>query len=273
MRPIPRTSRWLSTIAVYTTVVTVTACVPPQPIVSPRPFLARADSTEYQRYRAPGQRELAGQAFLTTRGGDVKLAAGRLVTLDPATAYAKEWFGRFGAHLATFADPPADPFFIAARRTTTASADGRFRFTELPAGEYLVRTTVTWETGSSSAGLQGGVVAALITLKENANAEVVLNTVYTPQLAATLGITTVTESELASKPHRVLGTVSGTSCQVGLIDPSPTEGEARQRLVIAAAERSADAVTRVNCRKHGMSFRPNCSSRIICEADAIAWGA
>lgn len=261
--------RTVATLALVTAAACATASAPPAPAA--RPFAVQADSAEYRAYQAPGRRELSGQAFLTTRGGDVKLAAGRLVTLDPATQYAKQWFSRFGATVTSFDEPPADPLFRAARRTTTANAEGRFRFTGLPAGEYLVRTTVTWETGAAYSGLQGGVVAALATVSDSGNAEIILNRVYSPSLASTLGVSFVSPAELGSRPHRSLGAVSGVSCQVGLLDAAPTEERARQELLLAAARKNADAVAGVECRKHGMSLRPNCTSRIVCEGDAIGF--
>jgi hypothetical protein len=55
-----------------------------RPPPSPQP-------TRRSMRRSPGvgQLERRGQAFLTTEAGNVKVAAGRLVTLDPATTYAR----------------------------------------------------------------------------------------------------------------------------------------------------------------------------------------
>jgi hypothetical protein len=100
----------------------------------PAPFLRIADSAEYAAYIRNGTLEPAGQAFLTTKDGAVKPAAGRLVTLDPATSYARAWFRRFGADPDCFEDPAPDSCLAAARRTTVADADGRFRFARLAAG-------------------------------------------------------------------------------------------------------------------------------------------
>lgn len=251
-----------------------TSCTPVAPAAapSPRPIGVVADTTEYRAFLQSGSGELRGQAFLTTRGGDVKLAAGRLVTLDPATAYAREWFRRFGADAERFDAVPPDPVFVRARKTTTANAEGRFRFSGLAPGDYIVRTIVTWEAGGY-AGAQGGVVAALVSVKEGQTDEVVLNQVYTPNMAAALGVTVATEGELASRQHRVLGRATGVDCQVGILQPAPTEDVARGELLLNAARQNADAVARVNCTRHGMSLRPNCTARIVCEGDAIAWGS
>ena len=148
-------------------------CAPPTPIGVPRPLGLVADPQEYAPYSSSGSKALSGQAFLTTRGGDVKLAAGRLVTLDPATKYAKEWFRRFGADSRRFDVPAPDSLFIKARRTSTANAEGRFRFSDLPPGDYIIRSMVTWETGSAYSGLQGGVVASLVSLRIDKSDEVI----------------------------------------------------------------------------------------------------
>jgi hypothetical protein len=249
------------------------ACTPPTPIASPRPLGMSADSTEYAPFMKTGPHELAGQAFLTTRGGDVKLAAGRTVTLDPATRYAREWFRRWGADVGRFATAAPDSLFIKSRKVTTANAEGRFRFNDLPAGEYIVRTMVTWETGSAFAGTQGGVVASLVNVSGTRNQELVLNQVFSPDLAATLGVVILDDSQLAGRQFRLLSKIKGISCQVGLIDSGPTTEKAQADLIVRAASQNADGIAHVACNKHGMSFRPNCTSRIECEGDAIAWTA
>jgi hypothetical protein len=62
--------------------------------------LEAATDDEYAAFEQPGRGSIAGQAFLTTRGGDVKMGAGRTVTLDPATRYARAWYQRYGRILA-----------------------------------------------------------------------------------------------------------------------------------------------------------------------------
>ena len=243
----------------------------PVPTVMPRPLALVPDSAEYVSFARPGSLELTGQAFLTTRSGDVKLAAGRLVTFDPSTSFSREWFRRFGADAGQFDIAPNERLFVSARRTTIADAQGKFRFVGLAPGQYLVRTTVTWETGSAYSGPQGGVVAAIISVPDSIGNGVILNQVFTPSLAGTLGVAVLRDDELNKRQFRILSRVSGVSCQVGLVDVGPTEGDARSQLILNAARRGADAVAHVACTKHGMSFSPNCMSRIQCEGDAIIW--
>lgn len=250
-------------------VLFLVGCATAGPPPVPRPLRGPADPSEYTAFDGDGSLELRGQAFLTTRGGEVRVGAGRQVTLDPATTYSREWFLRFGGDLDEFGALPADPTFGAARRTTTADAEGRFTFSRLVPGTYLLRTTVTWEVGGA---LQGGVVARVVRIAEGETEEVILNEVYTTSYAATLGVPIVGEAELLARRFRIISEVTGVSCRVGLIDSGPTEAEALEDIVIEAARLpDADAVARVECRRGGMSLRRNCSSTFICDGVAIAW--
>jgi len=239
----------------------------PPPVVRPLP--GPVEPGVYARFAGSGEAELSGQAFLTTRGGEVRVAAGRLVTLDPATDYALEWFRRFGGNADDFTALPPDPGFAGARRTTVADAEGRFGFASLPAGTYIVRTAVTWETGSYD-DLQGGVVADIVTLDGAESRQVVLSEVYETSYAASLGVPVLTDGDLAARPYVVIAELSGESCRAGLIGPDPDERAARDDLVIRAARYpEVDAVGRVACRSGGMSL--SCTSRIICDGIAIQW--
>ncbi len=147
--------------------------------VNARPIVLSASPEEYATYSQPGTGVLTGQAFLTTRGGDVKKGAGRLVTLDPLTTYSKSWYLRSGRGIETFEVAPPDSLFLRTRKTTTTDAEGRFRFTNVPAGTYLVRTIVTWEAPvlSPRAGLerQGGVVSEVVSIQPGEPQEVILS--------------------------------------------------------------------------------------------------
>lgn len=239
----------------------------PPPI--PRPLVGPADPTEYALFSDPGELTISGQAFLTTRGGEVIVAAGRLVTLDPATTYALEWFRRYGGNVEVFATTPPDQTFEAARKTAIADAEGRFRFPSLPPGDYILRTTVTWEAGLYD-DLQGGVVARLVSLRGAEPANVILNEVYVTSQAASLGVPIVDEAALSSRQFTIVAEISGESCRPGLIGPEPEENAARDELIVQAARRpEVDAIGRVACRDAGMSF--TCTSRIVCEGLAIQW--
>ena len=129
------------------------------------PLIVAADPAEYDAFAGSGAAELRGQAFLVTDGGEVKHAAGRVVTLDPATRYARQWFRRYGADAEYYQFAAPDSQFRLARRTAVAEAEGRFRFGRLMPGPYIVRSVVTWAMEEDSVE-QGGVVGALVKLEE-----------------------------------------------------------------------------------------------------------
>lgn len=72
---------------------------------------------KYAPYDQPGSGSIAGQAFLRTRGGEVRHAAGELVTAEPATEEAVR------VATATGKRPPWKEI-ESYRRSTTADAEG-----------------------------------------------------------------------------------------------------------------------------------------------------
>lgn len=145
------------------------ACYP-TPHYAPVAAISPPNEAEYAPYLVPGTASVSGQGFLVQRGGATVRAAGREVTLDPATAYAMAWYTSSG-----YGGDAA--IFIQARRTTTADADGRFTFSGLPAGRYIVKTNVTWEVPSQTGtSVQGGMVSRVITVAAGEKKEnVILN--------------------------------------------------------------------------------------------------
>ena len=80
---------------------------PPDPAAALERAMARAETSlragrleaaeaEYQPYLTAGTAGVTVQAFLTQRGGGVVKAAGRTVTLDPATSVGNESWGKAG---------------------------------------------------------------------------------------------------------------------------------------------------------------------------------
>jgi len=150
-----------------------------------------AVAADYYPYSKPGTASINGQAFVVVRGGDVLLdgqgylttisdnartASGSDVTLDPATPFAMDWYMKSGTSLRRFANTPKDAAFRAARRTAVADESGKFTFSNLPAGRYIVRTTITWQTPRDSYRMmtQGGVASAVIDLVEGEAKTVIL---------------------------------------------------------------------------------------------------
>lgn len=156
--------------------ISACATTPPAPS-TPAPSwspVSDANEAEYLPYLQPGTSTLRGQAFLTQAGGRVVTAAGRTVTLDPATTVGNEWWGKSAKVWVHRALTPPSPTFFKARRSTTADADGRFVFSDIPAGKYYVRTEVTWEVGRHNP-TQGGLVGRLVDVRDGKPNEVILN--------------------------------------------------------------------------------------------------
>jgi hypothetical protein len=126
-----------------------------------------------------GKNLVSGQAFLKTRGGDVKTAAGNLVLLNPATSYSTQFVDVIIKKLhgiGTVLTPETpdirlDKFL----KQTTADGDGRFEFHDVADGEYYLYTTVVWEAVGQR---QGGWVYKKITVSSQARNNYILNTVY-----------------------------------------------------------------------------------------------
>jgi hypothetical protein len=124
---------------------------------------------EYLALPKTGNATIKGQAFLTTKGGDVKKAAGKRILLNPVTSYSLEWYER--SYLPGRRMEEADPKLEAYTRTQIADAEGRFVFKNVPTGEYFVTTTITWEIPTAYQGqVEGGLVTKRI--KVNAGEEV-----------------------------------------------------------------------------------------------------
>jgi hypothetical protein len=144
---------------------------PPPPQWNP---VSEAAEAEYRPYFEEGSGSITGQAFLAQRGGGVVKAAGRTVSLDPATSIGNEWWGKAGKFWVHRSLTSPSPGFAKARRTTVADADGRFKFSGLPVGKYYVRTEVTWEIGGYNS-TQGGLVGQLVEIRDGQTVDVILN--------------------------------------------------------------------------------------------------
>ena len=114
-------------------------------------------------YLEEGTSRFEGQAFLKTRGGEVRYGAGSEVIAVPATSCAREWWEAIsGIQRDEVEIFPPNLDFLKATRRTIADGEGRFRFDGLAPGEYFVRTSVKWEIpGKYGASTQGGYVGGL----------------------------------------------------------------------------------------------------------------
>lgn len=123
---------------------------------------------ELAPYRQRGESAITGRVFLETPGGDV-VAARRPVHLTPATAYAKALAQKEVIEDNEMIDRKSEEVWW----TTKTGRDGRFVFSWLPAGDYLVLSEVAWSPdGGTSAELD--VAYALVRVGEREHVDVVV---------------------------------------------------------------------------------------------------
>jgi hypothetical protein len=166
----------------------------------PPASVAYADS-DYAPYLKEGDATISGQAFLKTRSGDVKIGAGNVVTLDPATPHARaviplrcEAVPRCEYYLTHIVrqlvldenrcpqPPELDSLATQFHRTTVADASGRFSFDRLVPGSYFVSCRIVWETGEFTNGvnaldgyvLTGGQPYAIVSVAAGGHSNIVL---------------------------------------------------------------------------------------------------
>ncbi len=106
------------------------------------------DESEFAPYLGDGNATIQGQAFLKTRGGDVRFAAGNTVTLIPYTSYSREiWQASLRGDVIYNKNPRWDKYL----RKVVADGFGNFEFNNIPAGEYYIECPIFWQyaVGSS----------------------------------------------------------------------------------------------------------------------------
>lgn len=131
---------------------------------------------EYAALPKTGTGTVKGQAFMKTRGGDVKTAAGNTVMLNPVTSYSIEWYEKsyLTGKKITQADSRINPHCI----VKTADAGGNFTFKNVPPGEYFITTVVFWEAPTGYQGSlmqQGGNISKRIKVINEEETEVILS--------------------------------------------------------------------------------------------------
>lgn len=236
------------------------------------PVYPRGDAAEYARFATRGDGALAGQVFLTTRGGEVRVGAGRTVTLDPATSLSRSWYDQIGAAWGRFDEMPADSLFRAARRSTIADASGNYRFTDLPAGSYLVRSTLTWEVAGD---MQGGVLAESVALRPGEQKSLMIQTVVGQAIASKqLAIIPMIEAaQIGTRPYSKIGSASGKSCAgSGSGKKAETiQSEALSRMQENAKQLGGSAVMSAQCRTLTNILSDSCLFGFECIGDVIVF--
>lgn len=150
--------------------------------VERKPATVAFSAEEAAFIKKPGNGVIVGHAFRTKPSGVVVNAAGQVVRLVPATAFARERFanfygkGKYVPHASYPRDDEVDPAYSDYTRTTKAEANGRFAFDKVGPGTYFLTTQVIW--GDEAAfSREGGSVYDSVTLtgKETEPVQVILS--------------------------------------------------------------------------------------------------
>jgi len=134
---------------------------------------ARFNEAEFAPFTKTGSASLSGQAFLKTVSGDVKYGAGNLVYLIPVTKYTQEWYqvGLLQGQPMSDADPRLPKYL----RNTQADGEGRFKFSNLPGGEYIAACDIVWGVaGPYGVTYTGGTAFAKVKIGPGEQASVVV---------------------------------------------------------------------------------------------------
>lgn len=150
--------------------------------VERRPATVAFSVEEAAFIKKSGTTTVTGHAFRTKPSGVVVNAAGEVVRLIPATAYARERFqnlygaSKYVPHRAYPRSDYPDPAYAEYTRTTKTESNGRFVFEKVAPGEYLVTTQIIW--GDEDALFrEGGLVydSVTVTGKETQPVHVILS--------------------------------------------------------------------------------------------------
>ncbi len=123
---------------------------------------------ELAPYRQRGESAITGRVFLETPTGEV-VGARRPVHLTPATAYAKQLAETQVIRNNEMIDRKAEGVWW----TTKAGRDGRFVFSWLPAGDYLVLAEIAWSPDGGTSAKEA-VAYALVRVGERQHVDVIV---------------------------------------------------------------------------------------------------
>ncbi len=121
--------------------VALSAC-----LIGEREMEARFSASDHAAWMAKGSSEIAGEGFIRRPNGWLARCSGGVVQLVPASPYFREWLAirRGGASIANASARTEE--HRAALRQTQCDQNGRFRFSDLPAGKWIVITRISYDS-------------------------------------------------------------------------------------------------------------------------------
>jgi|JI8StandDraft_2_1071088.scaffolds.fasta_scaffold19885_4 hypothetical protein len=119
-------------------------------VTAERDMEARFSASDHAAWMARGSAEIKGEAFIRRPNGLLAKCSGGVVQLAPASPYFREWLAirRGGARIANATSRTEE--HRAALRQTQCDQQGRFSFSDLPAGKWIVITRISYEAQRDS---------------------------------------------------------------------------------------------------------------------------
>jgi len=157
--------RWIHVLIGLILTATIAGCSRPYQMTTP------FNELEFLPYLGYGTSTIQGQAFLKTRGGAVRYAAGNTVSLIPVTSYSSEvWQASSYGQVAG-----VDQRWYIYNRNSTADGFGNFEFKNIPSGDYYLECSIFWEVpGRFGLERTGAVVKKQTKVRPNQTVKVVL---------------------------------------------------------------------------------------------------
>ena len=126
----------------------------------------RFDYAEHEPYAKNGENGMNGRGFINEQGKDITCAGNRVLLL-PGTFYFQEMIGHITAGSEPLPPETPHPSLKGMIRRTQCDAEGKFSFSELPAGRWFVLTQVNGAQTTVLIGevtvLNGTTVPVLLT--------------------------------------------------------------------------------------------------------------
>lgn len=159
--------RFLRVAALLALAVGLSGCAQQQAVQYP-PFPVQ----EYAKLKRTGTAAVTGQAFLRTKGGDVKVGAGSEILLIPVTSYSQVFYNAYKARKPL---GPNDPAVKQYTLRTQADATGAFEFKAVPEGSYYLAGDVVWQAPTQfGLARQGGMIVKEISVRDGDQVKVML---------------------------------------------------------------------------------------------------
>ncbi|WP_156381210.1 hypothetical protein [Aminobacter sp. DSM 101952] len=135
------------------------------------PIQTQFNNAEHEFANKPGKATISGQAFMRRNDGVVVYAAGSPVYLTPQTPYTMEAFNRSASATGPVVFTNPDARLKDYTRVTQTNGEGRFTFSGVPDGPFIVATTVHWMAGDMR---QGGDLTKLFVVTNGQGHDIIM---------------------------------------------------------------------------------------------------